>query len=76
LERVISLSSKKKVFKKLEENDDLVLSKDMLSNGDDDEKNWWEIINDPDSHEGQIRSQRSQRRARGEIQRNKMRMEK
>jgi hypothetical protein len=76
LGRGISLSGKKNVFKELEEDKDLVLSKDMLSDDDDNEKNWWEIINDPDSHEGQIRSQKSQRRARGEIRKNKMRMEK
>jgi hypothetical protein len=45
------LSGKKKDFKELEEDEDeLVLSKDMLNDDDDGEINWWEIINDPDSH--------------------------
>lgn len=44
------MSGKKKNFKELEKNDDLVLSKDIL-NDSDDEINWWEIANDSGPHD-------------------------
>jgi hypothetical protein len=43
------LSGKKKNFKEMERDNDLILSEDIL-NGSEDELNWWEIINDSASN--------------------------
>lgn len=43
------MSGKKKNFKEMERDNDLILSEDIL-NGSEEELNWWEIINDSTSN--------------------------